>query len=121
MRSTGRSFREALTELRLEAARQAFAANGAPRQTIADIAISVGFNDLSQFNRHFRNAYGMTPRAARRLDEVDGYPRKDEAGAASPAGTDASCEADWLSSATRSKQPLMKRDRVGGLRVEAHE
>jgi AraC-like DNA-binding protein len=82
MRSTGRSFREALTELRLEAARQAFAANAAPRQTIADIAISVGFNDLSQFNRHFRGAYGMTPRAARRLDETNGYAGRTEAGEA---------------------------------------
>jgi len=73
MRMTGRSFRETLTELRLEAARQAFADRDAPRQTIADIAISVGFNDLSQFNRHFRTAYGMTPRAARRQDEANGY------------------------------------------------
>ena len=73
MRLTGRSFREALTALRLDAARESFAANARPRQTIADIAISVGFNDLSQFNRHFRAAYGMTPRAARRQDEAHGY------------------------------------------------
>jgi AraC-like DNA-binding protein len=77
MRLTGRSFREALIGLRLDAARMAFAANRRPRQTIADIAISVGFNDLSQFNRHFRDAFGMTPRAARRLDEIYGF----EAGA----------------------------------------
>jgi AraC-like DNA-binding protein len=73
MRLTGRSFREALTGLRLDAARIAFAANRRPRQTIAEIAISVGFNDLSQFNRHFRDAFGMTPRAARRLDEIYGF------------------------------------------------
>ena len=73
MRLTGRSFREALIGLRLDAARLAFAANSRPRQTIADIAISVGFNDLSQFNRHFRAAFGMTPRAARRQDEAHGY------------------------------------------------
>jgi AraC-like DNA-binding protein len=73
MQMTGRSFREELIRLRLEAARLAFAANSRPRQTIADIAISVGFNDLSQFNRHFRTAFGMTPRAARRLDEANGY------------------------------------------------
>ena len=70
MQMTGRSFRETLVALRLEAARAIFAANTAPRQTISDIAISVGFNDLSQFNRHFRARYGMTPRAARRLDEA---------------------------------------------------
>jgi AraC-like DNA-binding protein len=73
MRLTGRSFREALIGLRLDAARLAFAAARRPRQTIAEIAISVGFNDLSQFNRHFRSAFGMTPRAARRLDEIYGF------------------------------------------------
>jgi len=73
MRLTGRSFREALIGLRLDAARLTFAANRRPRQTIAEIAISVGFNDLSQFNRHFRCAFGMTPRAARRLDEIYGF------------------------------------------------
>jgi AraC-like DNA-binding protein len=69
LEQTGRSFRQELVALRLRAARRAFAANGHPRQTIADIAISVGFNDLSQFNRHFRQAYAMTPRAARQADE----------------------------------------------------
>lgn len=68
---TDRSFRHELIALRLAAARAAFAAHTRPRQTIADIAISVGFNDLSQFNRHFRAAYGMTPRAARKLDEAN--------------------------------------------------
>ena len=82
MRLTGRSFREALIGLRLDAARLVFAGARRPRQTIADIAISVGFNDLSQFNRHFRNAYGMTPRAARRLDEIYGF----EAGASLTGG-----------------------------------
>jgi AraC-like DNA-binding protein len=82
MRLTGRSFREALIGLRLDAARVAFAGNRRPRPTIAEVAISVGFNDLSQFNRHFRNAFGMTPRAARRLDEIYGF----ETGASLPGG-----------------------------------
>lgn len=69
LEQTGRSFRQELIALRLGAARRAFGANAHPRQTIADIAISVGFNDLSQFNRHFRQAYAMTPRAARLADE----------------------------------------------------
>ncbi len=84
MRLSGRSFRQALIGLRLEAARLAFASSRRPRPTIADIAISVGFNDLSQFNRHFRSAFGMTPRAARRLDEIYGF----EAGA--------SLEDNWI-------------------------
>jgi AraC-like DNA-binding protein len=78
MQLTGRSFREELVRLRLEAARLAFAARRRPRQTIADIAISVGFNDLSQFNRHFRVAFAITPRAARKLDEVLGWPEGGE-------------------------------------------
>ena len=69
LEQTGRSFRQELIGLRLKAARRAFADAARPRQTIADIAISVGFNDLSQFNRHFRQAYAMTPRAARQADE----------------------------------------------------
>jgi AraC-like DNA-binding protein len=73
MGMTGRSFRQELIALRLDAARAAFAGNLRPRQTIADIAISVGFNDLSQFNRHFRTGFGMTPRAARKLDEARGF------------------------------------------------
>jgi AraC-like DNA-binding protein len=32
---------------------------------ISDIAFSVGFSDLSQFNRNFRRRYGMTPSALR--------------------------------------------------------
>jgi AraC-like DNA-binding protein len=84
----GRSFRQELIAQRLDAARAAFAANLRPRQTIADIAISVGFNDLSQFNRHFRTAFGMTPRVARRLDEVMGYAPESDGGASwdRPAG-----------------------------------
>ena len=82
LEQTGRSFRQELVALRLEAARRAFRANAHPRQTIADIAISVGFNDLSQFNRHFRQAYAMTPRAARLADELAsaGHPPADRPG-----------------------------------------
>ena len=102
LEQTGRSFRQELVALRLKAARRAFAANDRPRQTIADIAISVGFNDLSQFNRHFRQAYAMTPRAARQTDEQPVSPppadddglsrgaRRDRPTAAAPPGRGAS-------------------------------
>jgi len=101
LEQTGRSFRQELIALRLRAARRAFTANTHPRQTIADIAISVGFNDLSQFNRHFRQAYAMTPRAARQSDEQlsaesppTGRPlrgaRRDRPAAAAPPGSRAS-------------------------------
>jgi AraC-like DNA-binding protein len=85
LEQTGRSFRQELVRLRLQAARRAFSAKTSPRETIADIAISVGFNDLSQFNRHFRQAYAMTPRAARLSDEQPSGPHETVAGKP-PAG-----------------------------------
>ncbi len=62
---SGRSFREELTRLRLEACRAALADPWRAGETIAEIAFSTGFNDLSQFNRHFRTAFGFTPSKAR--------------------------------------------------------
>lgn len=38
------------------------------RHTITDLAYQLGFNDLSYFWRSFRERYGMTPRAFRKLD-----------------------------------------------------
>jgi AraC-like DNA-binding protein len=65
MNQAGRSFREELTMLRLEVCKAALADPFRANETIAEIAFSAGFNDLSQFNRHFRTAYGSTPSAAR--------------------------------------------------------
>jgi AraC-like DNA-binding protein len=65
MIASGRSFRGELTQLRLEACRAALADPFRAGETIAEIAFSAGFNDLSQFNRHFRAAFGATPSAAR--------------------------------------------------------
>lgn len=62
---TGRTFREELQHIRLQAVWRAL---NDPRQNgrpISDIAYSAGFNDLSSFNRSFRAAYGMTPKEAR--------------------------------------------------------
>ncbi len=71
MIQAGRSFREELTRLRLEACRAALTDAFRGGETIAEIAFSAGFNDLSQFNRHFRAAFGMTPSRAR-ADAVPG-------------------------------------------------
>ena len=68
MIQAGRSFREELTRLRLEACRSALADPFRSGETIAEIAYSAGFNDLSQFNRHFRAAFGVTPSGARAGD-----------------------------------------------------
>jgi len=103
MRLTGRSFREALIGLRLDAARLTFAANRRPRQTIAEIAISVGFNDLSQFNRHFRAAFGMTPRAARRLDEIYGF----ESGASLTGAALTASESDFADDHLATGAPII--------------
>jgi len=65
MIQSGRSFREELTRLRLEACRAALSDPFRQGETIAEIAFSAGFNDLSQFNRHFRAAFGVTPSRAR--------------------------------------------------------
>jgi AraC-like DNA-binding protein len=65
MIQSGRSFREELTRLRLEACRAVLADPFRQGETIAEIAFSAGFNDLSQFNRHFRAAFGVTPSRAR--------------------------------------------------------
>ncbi|MBK8387566.1 MAG: helix-turn-helix domain-containing protein [Candidatus Accumulibacter propinquus] len=60
--SSGRSFSRTLVERRLHACHAALADPFRDRQTVADIAFANGFNDLSHFNRHFKAAYGMTPR-----------------------------------------------------------
>ena len=65
MIGSGRSFREELTRLRLEACRSALIDPSRSGETIAEIAFAAGFGDLSQFNRHFRSAFGMTPSEAR--------------------------------------------------------
>ncbi len=65
MIQSGRSYREELTRLRLEACRAALADPFRASETIAEIAFSAGFNDLSQFNRHFRAAFGITPSSVR--------------------------------------------------------
>jgi AraC family transcriptional regulator len=37
------------------------------RVSITDVALNAGFNDLSYFNHTFREAFGVSPRAWRRL------------------------------------------------------
>jgi transcriptional regulator GlxA family with amidase domain len=72
MIASGRSFREELTRLRLDACRAALADPYRSGETIAEIAFSAGFNDLSQFNRHFRSAFGATPSQARGIPAGQG-------------------------------------------------
>jgi AraC family transcriptional activator of tynA and feaB len=63
---TGRSFVETLLERRLSACCTMLSdRDEGNRRPIAEIARSAGFDSLTQFNRRFRAAYGLTPRAWR--------------------------------------------------------
>jgi AraC-like DNA-binding protein len=70
MTSSGASFTERVNELRLQ---RAFALliepNGSPRR-ISDIALEVGFSDISHFNRLFRARFGVSPRGVRTAASV---------------------------------------------------
>lgn len=62
----GRSYREELVALRIEACLRAFVDEKQAAKTIADIAYAAGYTDISQFNRHFRKLKGDTPSNVRR-------------------------------------------------------
>jgi AraC-like DNA-binding protein len=65
LEGTGNSFTEHLAECRLE---RAFAMLTDPHQlhlAIIDIALGVGFGDVSHFNRTFRRRFGDTPSGVR--------------------------------------------------------
>ncbi len=74
----GSSFRQRLVGIRLEACRIALADPSQSDLTIAEIAFGAGFNDLSQFNRQFRLAFGVTPSILRsaRLSQSDAAPQR---------------------------------------------
>jgi AraC-like DNA-binding protein len=62
----GRTYSEFVLDVRLERARKVLRDPRAATRTVGAIAGSVGFGDLSYFNRTFRRRYGMTPTEARR-------------------------------------------------------
>jgi AraC-like DNA-binding protein len=62
----GRSFREELIALRIEACLRALLDANQAELTIAEIAFAAGYADISQFNRHFRRLKGTTPSELRR-------------------------------------------------------
>lgn len=63
--ATGQSFGRWLLATRLEESRRALLDPRRAGEGIASIAYSVGFNDLSVFNRAFRNRFGLAPRQYR--------------------------------------------------------
>ncbi len=60
------SFAEEVTTRRLNFCKAALSDWQLRGRSISEIAFAAGFRELSQFNRHFRAAFGMTPSAARR-------------------------------------------------------
>lgn len=60
---TGRSFRQYLTEIRLEAAKTLLQYSGL---SITEIAFSVGFEDSTYFASIFKKHYGLSPSAYRK-------------------------------------------------------
>jgi AraC-like DNA-binding protein len=58
---SGKSFSEWLLQKRLEEARRLLSSPATAGRSIADIALAVGFSDLSTFYRAFRAMWGTTP------------------------------------------------------------
>lgn len=61
--ATGETPRQRLLALRLRAAADRLIETRAP---VTEVALEVGFNDLSHFNAAFRSGFGLSPRAWRR-------------------------------------------------------
>jgi AraC-like DNA-binding protein len=64
-RQTGRSPSEWIAHTRIEAAKLRLLSS---RDTVSDIAESVGYADVSQLNRQFRHALGLSPQAWRQAN-----------------------------------------------------
>ncbi len=65
MASSGRSFTCRLNELRLQRAFELLTELQTSTHRISDIALEVGFSDVSHFNRLFRARFGDSPRGVR--------------------------------------------------------
>lgn len=61
----GRSFGRLVLEQRLERCARDFVTRKADAETVTEIALRWGFNDLSHFSRTFRQRFGKTPREYR--------------------------------------------------------
>ena len=68
----GTTFTEFVLRERLSRARRMLADLRLAGRTIANIAYDAGFADLSNFNRSFRQQYGVTPSDVRATAQRDG-------------------------------------------------
>ena len=69
LQETGAGFADRVTELRLQAARKMLADKAKDHVKVVDIAYAVGFNEVSYFNRRFRQRFGEKPSQARGIAE----------------------------------------------------
>jgi AraC-like DNA-binding protein len=72
LHESGSGFTERVLELRLQHAWRLLAHRRHGHRKVSDIAFTVGFNEVSYFNRSFRARFGMTPRDARATAIADG-------------------------------------------------
>jgi AraC-like DNA-binding protein len=70
MTSSGTSFTERVNELRLQRAFALLIDSHGNARRISDIALEVGFSDISHFNRLFRARFGVSPRDVRNAGKV---------------------------------------------------
>ncbi len=68
-KKTGRTFKDLLVEKRLRQAEYLLSNTSLP---IADIALSIGYENTSYFHRIFRDTHSMSPREWRKSDNGDG-------------------------------------------------
>jgi AraC-like DNA-binding protein len=65
LETLGTSLTAYVTELRLQLAFKLLTEHGRQPRRVADVAMEVGFSDLSYFNRSFKSRFGDTPRGVR--------------------------------------------------------
>lgn len=65
MEASGTSFTARVSELRLQKAMALLTDAAGLKGRISDVALQVGFSDISHFNRLFRSRFGNTPRSVR--------------------------------------------------------
>jgi AraC-like DNA-binding protein len=65
LETSGTSFTAVVNELRLQRAFTLLTEVGGGERRISDVALQVGFSDISHFNRLFRSRFGDTPRSVR--------------------------------------------------------
>src|SRR3981189_3733531 len=64
--TTDRSVSEHVNEKRIAACKRKLLDHNSAHKTIAEIAFTAGFRDISHFNRLFKRSNGLTPREFRR-------------------------------------------------------